>query len=144
VRDWVAVVRRGLLLAALLAGLGALLLVDVTICPFANLTGQPCPGCGLTRATLALLLGRFDQAVQLHPLSPVVLVVLAVAAFDGSRRLLSGTDNKPSTRRGERLFAWVFGVLSVALLALWIARFLGHFGGPVEVLGVLSRIGAIS
>lgn len=38
-----------------------------TICPFAILTGLPCPACGLTRAGLCLLRGDFVSAWETHP-----------------------------------------------------------------------------
>lgn len=37
------------------------------ICYFKNLTGIPCPGCGMTRSFLLILQGRFKQAWELHP-----------------------------------------------------------------------------
>lgn len=43
-------------------------LIFHTICPFAILTGFPCPGCGLTRAGLCLLKGQFFAAWEIHPL----------------------------------------------------------------------------
>lgn len=39
-----------------------------TICPFAILTGYPCPACGLTRAGLCLLRGDLTGAWETHPL----------------------------------------------------------------------------
>ena len=35
-------------------------------CPIQRLTGIPCPGCGMTRAVLALLQGDLPRALQLH------------------------------------------------------------------------------
>ena len=35
-----------------------------TICPFAIITGLPCPGCGLTRAGILVLTGQFHAATQ--------------------------------------------------------------------------------
>ena len=45
---------------------------SVPICPFYHLTGIPCPGCGLTRATIAILNGEFHNALLLNPLSFLV------------------------------------------------------------------------
>lgn len=39
-----------------------------TICGFANLTGLPCPGCGMTRGLSALLHGDVVQAIRFNPL----------------------------------------------------------------------------
>ncbi len=52
-----------LLLAAALA-----LLVALVRCPFRFLTGISCPGCGMTRALLALLRGDLAAAYDYHPL----------------------------------------------------------------------------
>lgn len=45
---------------------------SVLVCPFYHLTGIPCPGCGLTRATIAILNGEFYKALLLNPLSFLV------------------------------------------------------------------------
>ncbi|MEZ5387998.1 MAG: DUF2752 domain-containing protein [Prosthecobacter sp.] len=50
-------------------------------CTFAAVTGLPCPGCGLTRAGRALLLGDWQTALHFHPFSPVFAILgLFVAA----------------------------------------------------------------
>lgn len=50
-------------------------------CVFSDLTGLPCPGCGLTRAGGALLRGEWRAALQFHPFSPVFVILgLFVAA----------------------------------------------------------------
>ena len=48
--------------------LGAVLLSGLPLCPFRMMTGIPCPGCGLTRATLHALTGDFAGALRFHPL----------------------------------------------------------------------------
>jgi hypothetical protein len=97
-------------------------------CPVAALLGVPCPGCGLTRAVLALVAGDIDGAMRLHPLAPVLVVFglwlaareLVAVARPGVRRMCWGG-------REEGLSALLCG----CLIALWIARFFGAFGGPV-------------
>ena len=37
-------------------------------CPILFLTGIPCMGCGITRATVALLKGNLNRAFKYHPL----------------------------------------------------------------------------
>jgi len=45
------------------------------ICPFYNLTGFPCPGCGLTRAFVSLGHGQLGQAFGWNPLGPLLYLV---------------------------------------------------------------------
>ena len=63
---------------AVVAGGGALLallLSPIKLCWVASLLRVPCPGCGLSRAGIALLQGDVSRALTLHPLS-IVLVPL--------------------------------------------------------------------
>lgn len=48
-------------------------------CPFKWLTGFPCPGCGGTRVLVALLHGQIIEALNINPLS-VIVILFAVAA----------------------------------------------------------------
>ena len=51
-----------------------------TICGFKNLTGLPCPGCGLTHSLCALVKGEITQSLSYHLLGPLVLLG-AIAAW---------------------------------------------------------------
>jgi len=51
-------------------------------CPFEYIFGIPCPGCGMTRAFIALLKLDFAEAFYFHPLFPIVIVVLIFAVLD--------------------------------------------------------------
>lgn len=52
-------------------------------CVFRTLTGIPCPGCGMTRALLAVLSLNFSDAFYYHPLFfvPPLMAVCAALAF---------------------------------------------------------------
>lgn len=50
-------------------------------CPFLFLWGIPCPGCGMTRAFLALLHLDFAAAFYYHPLFPVVIFYILRGIF---------------------------------------------------------------
>lgn len=47
-------------------------------CPFDYFLGIPCPGCGMTRAFLALLRLDFEEAFYYHPLFPLVIVAAVI------------------------------------------------------------------
>jgi hypothetical protein len=95
-------------------------------CPIAAVARVPCPGCGLTRATLALLHGDVAASLHHHPLASIVVpLVVAVAA----RAIV----DRPRGARWDRLERVAIGVVGVASLVVWIARFLGAFGGPEPV-----------
>jgi uncharacterized protein DUF2752 len=107
------------------------------LCPLANLTGWPCPSCGLTRAALALLQGDVSEALSLHPLAPLVLLLLGV--FAGGAWLGYVRTGQPvppwngARPRLGRLLESAASFTCAALIALWLARFSGAFGGPVSV-----------
>src|SRR5437870_2602127 len=50
-------------------------------CPIFHAFGIPCPGCGLTRATLFLVRGDLKQALTLHAFAPIFIVALGLIAF---------------------------------------------------------------
>lgn len=116
--------------------IGALLALAALValpCPFATLTGRPCPGCGLGRATLALAHGSLSEAVSLHPLSPLVVpLVVGFTAYGAAAYLVRGRWPGLEGRVADRV-ALVGIALWVALLAVWLARFQGLLGGPVPV-----------
>jgi hypothetical protein len=45
-------------------------------CPILAATGVPCPGCGLTRATMQLLHGDISSSLNTHAFAPVFLIAL--------------------------------------------------------------------
>jgi hypothetical protein len=50
-----------------------------TLCIFKNVTGLPCPGCGLTRSAVAFFHLNFQESFRYHPL--LLLVVGVVVLF---------------------------------------------------------------
>ncbi|WP_437330889.1 DUF2752 domain-containing protein [Sorangium sp. So ce381] len=115
------------------AVLGLLVACGAPLCPFAIVTRHPCPGCGLTRATLALAHGHLADALRLHPLSPVMApLVIAALAYNAAIYVKDGRIAAAEGMQG----AWVtrLGIaLAILMLTVWIARFFGAFGGPVPV-----------
>lgn len=54
---------------------------DFSVCPFRNVTGLPCPGCGITRSVCFALSGSFEESVAMNPLGLAVVMVLFVLPF---------------------------------------------------------------
>ncbi len=50
-------------------------------CPFLQVTGAPCPGCGMTRSCLAFLQGDFPEVLHQNPFGPVFAFFWAVVGF---------------------------------------------------------------
>lgn len=74
-------------------------LVSVPLCPIRNLFEVPCPGCGLTRAFLAILRFDFQGAIEYHALSiPLFLGMLSYACLCISDILLERDDLKTVER----------------------------------------------
>jgi hypothetical protein len=123
--------RRASWVALVAAFVAALVITKAPLCPMAKGFGVPCPGCGMTRATLAMARGDFGEAAHLHPLVFVVApLVLAVVVYTTRNYVLTG---RMLTRREPRWVWTVTYLLYAALFVLWIARFFGAFGGPAPV-----------
>jgi hypothetical protein len=131
-----ALVPSGALRRAAIVGVWAVaalgvLLAPVKLCLVAILFHAPCPGCGMTRAALALLRGDFARAYALHPLSFVLVPFLgAIIARQIARYVQTGSAwSDPLPRWIEPVAAG----LMVLLLGVWAARLCGFLGGPVSV-----------
>ena len=119
--------QRGLALA--ISGMALLQLVlaafgiDGWQCPILHVFRIPCPGCGLTRATLFLFRGDFNQAMVFHAFAPLfvialALITIAAVAPDTSRaRIIARTELLERHTR-------VAGLILVGLIIYWLARLL--------------------
>lgn len=103
-------------------------------CPMASVFGVPCPGCGLTRATLALAHGELRHALELHPLVLVLTPLFIGAMSSAALSYVRGPHSTPRrTWLGSRVVTPLASLLLLATLGVWGARFFGYFGGPVPV-----------
>ncbi len=114
--------------------MAAWFLSGIQTCPTAATLGVPCPGCGLTRATLAAAQGDLAEAFALHPLfwliSPVFIGLLLAVALGYIR----GRTALPFLARVSPRTITIAGIaFSVITFGVWLARFYGAFGGPVPV-----------
>src|SRR5215471_21327843 len=56
-----------------------------TLCGFKNLTGLPCPGCGLTHSFCALAKGDIGSAIGFNLLGPFLFLALFVLWIRSAR-----------------------------------------------------------
>lgn len=123
---------------ALLAGLfGLAIHVDFPLCPMASSFGVPCPGCGLTRATLALLHGDVHAALHFHPLVWLLTPLFVLFTGSGLVELFRAPEREPWRASPIRWRGRAFNLLAALVLTLtlgvWVSRFVGYFGGPAPV-----------
>lgn len=57
--------------------------VHVWTCPFLQVTGLPCPGCGMTRSCSSLLRGDLAGSLSWHLFGPLFLLI-GLTGFTGS------------------------------------------------------------
>lgn len=101
---------------AVIAGLLGLL--PFTTCLVKLLFHVPCPGCGMTRASLALLRGDLRASLAWHPVAAPAAVGLAVA----TALALTLPEGDP---RWERFVRGSTATLGLALFVAWALRFAG-------------------
>lgn len=83
-------------------------------CPVLTITGQWCPGCGLTRATHHLFRGNLAQALSFNLFGPAVLVALVA---------MWAVWFSVVTRRGVPRWAMSIGVRSYVMIGAVLAAF---------------------
>ncbi len=88
-------------------------------CLFHLSTGLWCPGCGLTRATHALLRGDVGVALDTNAFTPLALVLIAGAWWGWLRR---SWDRPPARRVADRLPTWATTASIAALVVFGVAR----------------------
>ena len=90
-----------------------------SVCPFYNMTGLPCPGCGLTRAFVCLGHGRWLDSLHWHPLGWLLALILAVLWMRNGIFLLRGITPWSLSPTLQSRLAWA----GLALLLLFsVAR----------------------
>lgn len=86
-------------------------------CLLYTLIGIPCPGCGMTRAWLAVFRLDLAGAFGYHPMFWCVPILLGLFVFDG--QLLPG-------KQANNLLV---GCLAAGILLTYLARLFGFLGG---------------
>ncbi len=91
---WHRVQPNGVAILAILAGTFFVITLDGPSCLLRRTVGIPCPGCGMTRATLALLRLDFAAAFAYHPLVYIIvpfIIVLSVLLITGRTTIKKST-----------------------------------------------------
>jgi hypothetical protein len=126
-----------------LAALAALVLFDLPTCPSRVLLGIPCPGCGLTRATRAMLSLDWAAMWRFHPLAPVIVPFVVALTVAPLLRELGALQPRAGLARAASLGAIVLAVAMVGVYALRIAGHLGGLPDPIDPAhGALARAAA--
>ena len=89
-------------------------------CPLLHAFGIPCPGCGLTRACLALLHGEWQQALTIHAFAlfmPLALIFISIGVLPARHKQQFIVQVEKIERR-----TGIFTILLLALLAYWLVR----------------------
>ena len=89
-------------------------LVFHAFCPLVIFRGIPCPGCGMTRASICFLTGRWQQAWQMNP---VVFPFMAAAGYFGWNRYIAG-------RRAKGMKIIAIGLLVLLIVVYGVRMYL--------------------
>lgn len=107
-----------------------------TMCPFAIVTGLPCPGCGLTRAAFCVLRLDFAGAFEMHAFI-YPCIVIAVICFI-NRYFLEKKNFMPMG---------LIITVGCIMIIYWIWRLFTIFPGPEpmnyrerNVLGIVREL----
>ncbi|MDD2426868.1 MAG: DUF2752 domain-containing protein [Eubacteriales bacterium] len=86
-------------------------------CAVSSVIGFPCPGCGSSRAAVLLFQGRLGEALRMHPLIILsllmLLVILSTEFIKFIRRKQGKAWNNPIPQR-------LLDVVAVAIIALYL------------------------
>lgn len=110
----------------------AIAAIDFPLCPTRLFFGVPCPGCGLTRATLALLTLDLEAMLHFHPLAPLMAPIVGWAL---GKPILEELGWIPKHRVFVRIPQLVWIAITIAFFGLYAARLAGLLGGlpdPVD------------
>ena len=91
---------------------------EVTLipCMFHSVTSIPCPGCGMTRACVALVQGKFGTAWDYHPFSFFLVGLAIAAAFFPVWLKNSWTRHSPIIRN------WIVIGGIIFCLSIWVIK----------------------
>jgi hypothetical protein len=96
-------------------------------CPFRELTGYLCPGCGTTRALHQLLTGHVAAAFRLNPL---MMLLLPYVGYSAAASLLETAGGRSlPTPFIQPVFIWT---LLAVIILFWILRNIPAFAAMLR------------
>lgn len=106
--------------------------VQVWWCPWLNLTGVACPGCGMTRSVGAVVCANPDDVWRSHVFGPFLVFIgfLFLLGAVLPSRLRDELSEKVG-RFERRTALWAVG--TVLMLVYYALRMAGYLGGMVEI-----------
>lgn len=90
---------------------------SLPVCTFYDVTGYYCPGCGGTRAVMAMLQGKIWTSIYYHPF--VVYMTVYYILFEGSHTLDILTHGKI---KGIRFCPMYFYVGIALIIIQWLIK----------------------
>jgi Protein of unknown function (DUF2752) len=92
-------------------------------CPFFRVTGVPCPGCGLSRATMLLLKGDLAGSIRFHAFAPIFLFAIVALILS---LILPRSIIQPAIARAELIErkTGLTVLILGGLILYWLARLL--------------------
>jgi hypothetical protein len=92
-------------------------------CPFFRVTGVPCPGCGLSRATMLLLKGDLAGSIRFHAFAPIFLFAIVALILS---LVLPKSIIQPAIARAELIErkTGLTVLILGSLILYWLARLL--------------------
>ena len=106
-----------------------------SFCPFLHLLHLYCPGCGGTRAALALLEGNFLRALLANPTVPVLFAVLLYYEVFALAHLFGKGKG-----RLRRVRLWPLFVLGGVFLGFFLLRNFLFLAFGIDYLGDLTLL----
>jgi hypothetical protein len=97
-------------------------LVPVSICGFKNLTGLPCPACGMSHSLHALTHLRITDSVRFHPVGALLYLLVIIFFLKNTMELI--TKRKLITGIRPAFLPAGIILFLTAWLSVWIVRIL--------------------
>jgi hypothetical protein len=93
-------------------------------CNFVQLTGKPCPSCGMTTSFALLVRGEVVSSLRANWVGTVICVLWATALIWSVAGALAGRTLFVPRGRGEAIFTLVVGLVVVLMLSRWVTLLL--------------------